>query len=260
MQYALKHGIERVFQLEESELAVESLPDSNNRTAILFYETAEGGAGVLTRVAHDPTSIRQIATKALEVCHYTSESGSWTDFEDLVDQNKDCEAGCYQCLLSYYNQPDHPQIDRSKPELLELLCRLTRVKYERSSGKSSQGDSFEELMNASTSSLEKTWLKFLKSNGFNLPDKAQPYLKKHNTRPDFAYTNHQTVVYIDGPHHDGNIQKTLDEKTTQELNDAGFTVVRFGTNQSTWRSILEEYTWACGSCTTPETDPKNGDS
>ena len=77
LQFALKHGIERVFQLEESELAVESLPDRNNRTAILFYETAEGGAGVLTRVAHDPKSISQIATRALEVCHFTSESGTW---------------------------------------------------------------------------------------------------------------------------------------------------------------------------------------
>ena len=181
-----------------------------------------------------------------------------TDFEDLVDQNEECEAGCYQCLLSYYNQPDHPLIDRRESELLDLLCRLTRVKCERTTGKSSQGESFEELINASTSSLEKTWLKFLKSNGFNLPDKAQPYLKSQNTRPDFAYTNHQTVVYIDGPHHDGNIQKKLDEQITQDLMNAGFTVVRFGTNQSTWRDILEKYTWAFGSGSTPESDPTNG--
>ena len=260
LQYALKLGIERVFQLEESELAVVSLPDRDHRTAILFYETAEGGAGVLTRVAHDPTSLRQIATEALEVCHYSSESGSWTDFDDLKDLNQDCEAGCYQCLLSYYNQPDHPLIDRQKPELLDLLCQLTRVKCEPSSGKSSLGDSFEELMNASTSSLEKTWLKFLKTNGFNLPNKAQPYLKEQNTRPDFAYTHHQTVVYIDGPHHDGNAQKTLDTKVTKDLNDAGFTVIRFDTNQSTWPDILETYTWVFGSGPTSESDPANGAS
>ena len=259
LQYALKHGIERVFQLEESELAVESLPDRNKRTAILFYETAEGGAGVLTRVAHDPKSIWQIATRALEVCHYVSESGAWTDFEDMVDQNKDCEAGCYQCLLSYYNQPDHPLIDRRNPEMRDLLCRLTRVKCEKSTIKSSQGDSFEELMNASTSSLEKTWLKFLKSNGFNLPDRAQPFLKAQNTRPDFAYSNHQSVIYIDGPHHQGKTQKTLDAETTQKLIDAGLTVIRFDTDQSTWRDSLEEYTWVFGSGSPPDSDPTYGD-
>jgi hypothetical protein len=35
--------------------------------------------------------------------------------------------GCYRCLLSYYNQPDHEHIDRTDPELLETLLRLARA-------------------------------------------------------------------------------------------------------------------------------------
>ena len=246
LQYALKRGIEQEFQLEESELAAEPLPDRDARTTILFYEAAEGGAGVLTRLANDPSAIARIARKALEVCHYTSQSGNWTGFSDMENQDDECEAGCYRCLLSYYNQPDHPQIDRRDEDMLDLLCRLTRGERKSLAASSSAGDSFDELMNVSTSSLEKEWLNYLKSNGYHLPDQGQFYLEEFNTRPDFAYTDHQTLVYIDGPHHEGQAQKTLDAEITQRLEDAGFTVVRFATDQPAWDRITHEYAWVFG--------------
>ena len=34
--------------------------------------------------------------------------------------------GCYRCLLSYYNQPDHEHIDRKDESVLRLLLRLAR--------------------------------------------------------------------------------------------------------------------------------------
>src|SRR5690606_38175487 len=36
-----------------------------------------------------------------------------------------CEAGCYQCLLSYFNQPDHDNINRRNEDALSLLVALT---------------------------------------------------------------------------------------------------------------------------------------
>ena len=249
LQYALKRGIEQEFQLEEAELAAEPLPDRDNRTRILFYEAAEGGAGVLTRLANDPDAIVRIARKALEVCHFTSKSGDWTDFSDLEDRYRECEAGCYRCLLSYFNQPDHPQIDRRDEAMLNLLCRLTRGERKSLASSLSAGDSFDELMNVSTSSLEKKWLNFLKTNEYHLPDRGQFYLEEFNTRPDFAYSNRQTLVYIDGPHHEGQTQKTLDVGISQRLEDAGFTVVRFTTDQASWSSITREYAWVFGSDT-----------
>jgi hypothetical protein len=35
-----------------------------------------------------------------------------------------CEAGCYQCLLSYFNQPDHDLINRLDADALRVLTAL----------------------------------------------------------------------------------------------------------------------------------------
>ena len=246
LQYALKRGIEQEFQLEESELAAEPLPDRDDRTTILFYEAAEGGAGVLTRLGYDPEAIRRIARKALEVCHYESLSDDWTCFSDLEDQDPTCEAGCYRCLLSYYNQPDHQRIDRRNEAMLELLCRLTRAERKELTVTSATRDSYEEMMNACTSSLEKEWLGFLQAQDYYLPDRAQPYLSTYATRPDFAYSHSQTLIYIDGPIHEEQVRESADAEINQRLRDAGFTVVRFPPNRSAWDDIAREYAWVFG--------------
>ena len=246
LQYALKRGIEQEFQLEEAELAAEPLPDRNDRNAILLYEAAEGGAGVLTRLATDPDAIPRIARKALEICHYASKSGEWRDSNDLEDREEGCEAGCYRCLLSYYNQLDHSGIDRKQEDLIELLCRLARSERKSLESPHSADDSFEEMMNASTSSLEEEWLDYLRTNNYHLPDRAQPQLKEFNTRPDFAYSNHQTLIYIDGPDHFRETQKEVDAEITRRLEDAGLTVVRFGINRSSWETTMAEYAWIFG--------------
>jgi very-short-patch-repair endonuclease len=247
LQYALKRGIEQVFQLEEAELAAEPLPDAVNRRAILFYEAAEGGAGVLTRLASDPEALQRVARKALEICHYGSISGSWADHSDLRDEDPTCEAGCYRCLLSYYNQPEHGEIDRRNEQFLNLLCRLTRAARTEVKRLASVGDSFDALMNASVSQLEKEWLRFLKDGGFHLPDRAQPYLDSFGTCPDFAYEDKQALVYIDGPHHEGSAQRALDAAITSRLEDAGFTVIRFTTEKSAWPEIVAQHAWVFGS-------------
>jgi len=247
LQYALKRGIEQEFQLEESELAAEPLPEPDDRRAILFYEAAEGGAGVLTRLASDADALPRVARKALEICHYSSASGGWTDHGDLRDEVPTCEAGCYRCLLSYYNQPEHGEIDRRNERVLDLLCRLTRAARGEVEGRSSAGDSFDELMNASVSALEKEWLRFVKDGGYHLPDRAQPYLEAFGTCPDFAYEDKQTLVYIDGPHHEGNAQKTLDVAITARLEDAGFTVIRFTADKNKWPGIVAQHAWVFGS-------------
>ncbi len=242
LQYALKRGIEAVFQIEESELMAEPLPHRGERNSILFYESSEGGAGVLTRIANDHDVIRSIAKKALEIIHYNrKESSKPYTLENLDNTEPECEAGCYRCLLSYYNQIDHELIDRQDSKVLNLLCRLTRVDAARGSEGRSMDQQVDDLLTVSHSSLEREWLSFLKQHGLRLPDGGQTLLSEHSTRPDFVYREQGALIYIDGPHHQQKKQQQLDDTITQRLIDAGFTVIRFPQDQKKWSAICQQY-------------------
>ncbi|MBV5329470.1 MAG: DUF1998 domain-containing protein, partial [Chlorobium sp.] len=139
LQAALKRGIEQSFQIEESEMMAEALPNTDSRRAILFYEAAEGGAGVLTRLAGEPGQLAEVARNALRVMHFAvPDTGFGLDSLPALEQRRldggrICEAGCYQCLLSYFNQPDHDKIDRQEPEALKLLVALANSSVKSSS-------------------------------------------------------------------------------------------------------------------------------
>jgi hypothetical protein len=47
----------------------------------------------------------------------------------------DCVKGCYRCLLSYYNQPDHEVIDRTDSGALRVLLRLARSRATLQTGR-----------------------------------------------------------------------------------------------------------------------------
>ena len=120
LQHALLRGIQIVAELEEGELLGEPLPAREDRKAILLYEATEGGAGVLNRLVSDPRRTAEIARQALDLMHYDfpPEGG------ELKGRPDACVAGCYRCLLSYFNQPDHNLIDRRDAEVTAFLCQL----------------------------------------------------------------------------------------------------------------------------------------
>ena len=114
LRFALERGLEAVFQLEDSELTSEDLPDADGLGRTLFVEAAEGGAGVLRRVQAEPDALALVAAEALRIMHVDPATG-----EEVAGA---CLRGCYRCLLSYGNQTLHEQIDRrlAVPRLLAL--------------------------------------------------------------------------------------------------------------------------------------------
>ncbi|MDP2355079.1 MAG: DEAD/DEAH box helicase [Beijerinckiaceae bacterium] len=129
VQHALLRGISVIFQLEESEILGEPLPARDNRRAILAYEATEGGAGVLSRLVEDAHSLGKVAREALSLMHFekVDEAVTAGDAKVLVDRDGEaCIRGCYRCLLSYFNQPDHELIDRASDEAKQMLIDLAR--------------------------------------------------------------------------------------------------------------------------------------
>jgi Lhr-like helicase len=128
IQHALARGVEGVYQLEEGEILVEPTPARKDRRGLLFYEAAEGGAGALSRLVSEEGAFQAVARKALEVMHYdvaSLDEAAVNGPSALVSlSGARCVAGCYRCLLSYFNQPDHELIDRRQDPALAFLIRL----------------------------------------------------------------------------------------------------------------------------------------
>ncbi len=134
LQHALVRAIEAEHVLEAGELLGEPLPTRDDRRSLLLYEASEGGAGVLKRLMEDAGRWQRLAAVALELMHFRRADGVLGD-----DPEKDpCVAGCYRCLLSYYNQPDHAQIDRRDPEVLSVLDQLARCELDGSAAQNDQ--------------------------------------------------------------------------------------------------------------------------
>ncbi|SFQ06952.1 DEAD/DEAH box helicase [Tranquillimonas alkanivorans] len=132
VQHALMRGIEIVFQLEEGEIMGEPLPERTERRTILLYEATEGGAGVLGRLMRETSLLRRVVDAALNLMHYSGVEDALAskDRAALSDKEAPCVAGCYRCLLSYFNQPDHEVIDRRDEAALDLLLSIAVAKAE----------------------------------------------------------------------------------------------------------------------------------
>jgi hypothetical protein len=129
LQHALARGIGLFFQLEEGEMLTEPVPSRDGRRAILAYEATEGGAGVLGRLTTEPQALARVARTALELMHFQDLEAAIiaADPARLKDHpDAQCVKGCYRCLLSYYNQPDHEVIDRTDDDVRRVLLRLAR--------------------------------------------------------------------------------------------------------------------------------------
>jgi superfamily II DNA/RNA helicase len=213
LQYALKTAVERVFQVESSELGITPIgdPDSPN---LLMYEASEGSLGVMAAMVREKDAWQRVVDEAWKLCRFDDE-----DYRDKAS---------YKDLLSYYNQPDHPVIDR-------FLIRQTleRLRSARVEVGASEAGTYEEqhqrLLEAydSSSSTEKKFLDYLYGHGLRLPDEAQRRIPGLYCQPDFYYApgpgkNALPVhVFCDGTPHDTQGVKERDDRQREAIYDLG---------------------------------------
>ncbi len=241
LQAALKHAMQAVFHLEDNELAVDPLPSEADRRLLLFYEAAEGGAGVLSRLLDEPDALARVAQEALRICHFDPATGA--DLRRAPRSREDCEAACYDCLLSYTNQRDHAILDRQA--IRAVLLDLTQSRVDAAPAARSRADHLDALLRQAGSDLERQWLRFLAERGLRLPSHAQSLIADCQTRPDFVYRDEQVAVYIDGPHHLFPERAARDAAQQACLEDMGYTVIRFG-HTDDWDAIITQYPYVFG--------------
>jgi len=224
LRYALERGIEALFQLEDSELDSELLPDLEHRGRVLFTESAEGGAGALRRIVVDPGSLAEVARKALAVCHFDPDTGE--DLQHATGATERCESACYDCLLSYRNQLDHGAINRHA--IRETLMGLAGAVVSAGAGGRSRADQRRILETMADSGLEKRFVIWLDEHGYRLPDSAQQDVTQARARPDLVYelATGPVAVFVDGPPHDTGHQAERDQQAQDRLEDLGWLVIR----------------------------------
>ncbi|MEZ5278967.1 MAG: DEAD/DEAH box helicase [Acidimicrobiales bacterium] len=225
LQAALKVAFQVVFQLEDDEVAAEPLPGVDSRNLLLFYESAEGGAGALRRLIEEPALWHRVAAEAMLRCHIDPV----TETELKTLSGEDCEAACYDCLLSYRNQTEHQLLDRHAA--LPLLRRLRSAQLVGTAAAKPKEDGHVE------SALDQEFLDFLRAGGFKLPDKHQAEVDQASATVDFLYVDQRAAVFIDGPHH---VPDEADAAVDERLRALGLTVIRFG-HQADWPQRVDSF-------------------
>jgi very-short-patch-repair endonuclease len=173
----------------------------------------------------------EVARQALAICHFDPDTGE--DLRHGPESRQECEAACYDCLMSYSNQPDHRLLDRQL--IRDLLLQMAQSTVEASPTAVPRAEHVRRLKTQCDSELERQWIDLVDSLGLRLPDEAQVLLERCQTRVDFYYRDQNAVILVDGPVHDVDPAKdrALDDCLCFEM---GQEVVRFH-HAADWRSI-----------------------
>ncbi|WP_039053403.1 DUF1998 domain-containing protein [Sphingobacterium sp. T2] len=69
LSYALKRATEKLFLVEESEIAVSIIGDQE-KPNILIHEASEGSLGILSQLINNPPKMKEWFEAAYEIIHY----------------------------------------------------------------------------------------------------------------------------------------------------------------------------------------------
>jgi hypothetical protein len=231
---ALERGIEAAFQLEDSELSAEGLPDQDERGRALLIESAEGGAGVLRRLVDDPKALNTAARTALWIMHFNPDTGEEDDAQAPGQER--CVRACYDCLLSYANQSVHELIDRHL--VRDLMVRLASATIAKPEAEG-QGPGNPERTNLTPlapasaepeGTLEARFVAWLGIRGLRQPDAVGEEF--FGVCPDLIYRlkDNGVAVFFDDEDRDWH----------EVLRDEGWGVIRIGSDAD-WETVVGRY-------------------
>ncbi|WP_088889844.1 DEAD/DEAH box helicase [Leptolyngbya ohadii] len=222
LQYALERAIQAVYKLEDDELCSERLGQGRH---LLFWEAAEGGAGVLSQIIENPNAFGAIAQAALDICHF-------------IQEKESCIQACYECLLSYGNQFDHPLLNRHL--IHAWLDNLMTSRIDRQVQGGSREAHYQWLRSQTdpNSQFERIVLDEIYKRGLKLPDTAQELIEEANCKPDFLYKAAKVAVFCDGSAHDHPDQQKRDRLERDNLKyNANYLVMVLRHNED-WQDKL----------------------
>jgi hypothetical protein len=148
--------------------------------------------------------------------------------KDTGTTSHHCEAGCYQCLLSYFNQPDHELIDRRNPEMLRFLCALSNA--------SVTGTSLLQAPRLNEADPLTEWLATLERLGLRKPDKLRIPINGGAVTADALYSATRALVFLNPP----------TPEAESYAADRGHTVIVFPQDSLQWKTVFTEHSAVFG--------------
>ncbi|HEX9624532.1 MAG TPA: DUF1998 domain-containing protein, partial [Streptosporangiaceae bacterium] len=237
---ALERGIEAAFQLEDSELSSELLPDTQRRGRALLIESAEGGAGVLRRLVDDRDGLTRAARTALRIMHFDPDTGADRAADEVAPGEEPCVKACYDCLLSYRNQSTHSRIDRHLVK--DLFLRLSNCAVTATAGAPDNGGEQQQARNARAAEF----IDWLEKQDLRRPDEIDSPVE--GARPDLIYRlpDGDVAIFVLRADEDTNDDPGRDDQARDGLRDLGWSVIAIGPDDD-WPVIAKRYPSVFGS-------------
>jgi len=220
---ALVVGAQEVLEIEADEIAYFAHKSGRGGWALVFYETAPGGAGYLEQLG--------------------SSLGRWAAAARQRLFAHDCERACYKCLKSARNQFDHVLLD--KELVRNILFYLEAAERIGDPHKGIAGDGgrcatewMQRLVSPTAAPpttdtpIEQRLRAAIADAGrMPLPTPQYEIRDDHGTLltvPDFAYPDRKIAIFCDGYAYHGNVDAlSQDARKRNALQAMGWSVLVF---------------------------------